>query len=142
MTIDEFFAQLLNVCEHFEWRLVPDVSTIPEQRSRVRLRLRAAPGRNPSRPLMDPIGALCYSRTGRVHEPAAWSEAGEDLTLLPSDAAKIHAASNDRTWTGPKGSRKPLPEMVTLRVRLLESVGLAVVVPRRGSRQDHPQPAP
>ena len=127
MTTEEFFADLVNVCERFEWKLVPDTRTRrPERRSASRLHLRAELGIGASRVILDPVGAVCYARTGKLYQAAAWEDAGEDLGMAPSDAAKVYAASNDRTWTGPKGKREPLPDMITMRLRLLESVGLAV----------------
>lgn len=48
----------------------------------------------PNGPLFDPIGAVCYSRTGVVFSEENWFQASEEIGLNHIDAGDLTAAGN------------------------------------------------
>lgn len=128
MTLDDFLAALGGVHDRFGWCLVPDMGPGSERRARPRLHLRAVFRAKGEETVFDPIGALCYSRTGSVFSPHDWPDAGEVLGMAPKDAAVLVAASSDRTWSGPEGRRERVPILADVRNRMIDMVGLADAV--------------
>jgi hypothetical protein len=100
------------------------MSSGTERRTRSRLHLRAFSRSGSVQTVFDPIGAVCHARTGEIYEPGSWADAGELLGMVPTDAAAVIAASNDRTWTGPDGGREPAPTLRAMRIRMMEAAGL------------------
>jgi hypothetical protein len=124
MTIDEFILELEQVHLQFEWVLRPEPGPVPERRSKARLALRAQSRSSSVAAVFDPIGAVCYARTGKIFPPMDWPGAGKALGIMIADAATLFAVSTDRTWGGPTGHRKPVPELIAMRRRMIGSVGL------------------
>lgn len=125
MTLDEFLLALGGVHDQFGWCLVPDVHPDAERRAQPRKHLRGIARSQGQETVFDPIGAVCYARTGTVYLPHDWPDAGEALKMAPRDAAVVVAASSDRTWTGPEGQRESVPTLLDVRVRMIAAVGLA-----------------
>lgn len=124
MTLDEFLSELLGVRDRFGWCLVPDIGPGSERRAHPRLHVRAVSRSKGEERVFDPIGALCYTRTGTIYGPHDWPDAGEVLGMAPRDAAVLVAASSDRTWTGPEGQRERVPMLAGVRDRMIGVVGL------------------
>src|SRR5688572_22082383 len=126
MITKEFLAELETVRHFFEWKLVPDSSWKPELRSQPRGRIRGYCRHGPKDFVFEPIGAVCFIRTGRCYTDEAWLTAANVIELSLMDAADLIAAANDRTWIEVSGSRSREPYMRRLRERLAASVGLQV----------------
>ena len=127
MITKEFLAELETVRDLFQWKLVPDANWERELRSQPRLRIRANCEYGPEVVLaFDPIGAVCYIRTGRAYADDAWLEAATVIELFLIDAGDLIAAANDQTWIESGGRRNPRPDMERIRNRLAASVGLQV----------------
>jgi hypothetical protein len=124
MTMDDFFAELERVHAQFEWTLRADASRMAERRSKPRLTLCAVRKHGSVSTIFDPIGAVCYTKANEVYEPKDWAEAADTLRIPIADAALLSAAANDRTWAGPDGQRKPVPELAAMRERMLKTVRL------------------
>lgn len=127
MIASEFLAELQRVRPTFEWALAPDTTKAAhERRSRPRLCIRAT-YKDPLRQFVfDPIGAVCYINTGKVHGADSWIEAAKAIELSLIDAGDLTAAANDRTWVTVAGPRKPIPYLQQLRGQLAASVGLEI----------------
>jgi hypothetical protein len=124
MTTQEFLAELESVSRQFDWTLRPDRPQGQDRRSRPRLHLRALIPGSPA-PILEPLGAVCYARTGKAFEGTSWPEAARELGLNPADAARLLAAAHDRTWEDQAdGTRKPVDEMLALRKRMLAATGV------------------
>jgi len=128
MIASEFLAELQKVRPTFEWALAPDTSRQPERRSRPRLCIRATYKHASGAVVFEPIGAVCYKHTGKVHGVDAWIESANAIELSLIDAGDLTAAANDRTWTNDAGPRKPIPHLQHLRAQLAASVGLEIKV--------------
>src|SRR5262245_793385 len=64
MTLEEFLQELERCQNDFYWMLVTDARQVPEARTTPRVRLRATlPGQTDAS-ILDPIGVVCYMRTG------------------------------------------------------------------------------
>jgi hypothetical protein len=124
MTLDEFLTALNDVRDRFGWCLVPDAGPGSERRAHPRLHVRAVLLSGGRETVLDPIGAVCYSRTGSVYEPRDWPDAGEVLGMAPRDSAMLVAASSDRTWSGPEGQRERVPMLAEVRDRMVRVLGL------------------
>jgi hypothetical protein len=124
MIASEFLAELQKVREQFKWTLTADTSRHPERRSRPRLCIRATYTNPAGEVEFDPIGAVCYANTRKVHRVDDWIEAATALDLSLIDAGNLTAAANDRTWTNDAGPRKPIPQLQQLRSQIAASVGL------------------
>ena len=122
---EEFFAELLRTKDEFAWQLERDVTGVPERRSQDRLRARASHKELATRAVvLDPIGAVCYALTRELHAHEHWQEAANAIQLSLISASDLIAAANDRTWKGKEGHREPDEYLLTLRTRLLATVGL------------------
>lgn len=122
MTTEEFLRLIRNEREQFDWMLTADTGHHAERRAKPRFQLQALAKAMPDVPL-DPIRAAVYARSGAVAD--TWIEAAEALELDPGDAGALAGAANDRTWTDRGGRRMPVVELMVIRQRLLEAVGLA-----------------
>jgi hypothetical protein len=122
-TLDEFLQALELIHDQFEWKLIPEPHPLPEQRKTPRLALRGKPKRAPEIIALDPVAAVCYAQTGQLHE---WYKAGVLLGLDLFDTAGLVASSNDNTFSGSKGQRKPEDKLIAIRRRILEAVGMVV----------------
>jgi hypothetical protein len=128
MTIEEFFVELEKLDERFQWslRATPHV---PERRFKPRLVLRAHVDCRSRAATLDPLGAVCYALTSKLYKPHNWPYTSEALGMELSDAAVLVNASNDNTHMGPEEAREPIPELVVLRLRMIEAVW--IVQPER-----------
>jgi len=125
--LEKFLDGLRETCSRFDWRLLPDFGKDSDPRTTPRYRLRAVALDGPAAgTTFEPLGALCYTRTGQIHSEDAWSEAARALGLPSLCVADIIAAANDHTWSGPGGQREPVAHLQALRSRLIRSVGLRV----------------
>ena len=123
MIAKEFLAELEKIRDSFNWKLVPDTHWQEERRSKARLRIRGT-SKNGPEGLFEPIGAVCYIRTGRLFTAEAWMEAATTIDLSLMDASDLISAANDRGWTDASDGRKPSEYVERLRAKLLASVAL------------------
>jgi hypothetical protein len=125
MTATEFIEGLTKIRASFDWKLVRDTSWTPDRRTQPRFQIRAT-GRDPRAKYFEPIGALCYTRTGITYSPDSWRDAARTLNFSDADAWQIVAASNDLTWhpVGPDKLRGPDPQIESLRTQLESALGL------------------
>jgi hypothetical protein len=123
VTIDQFLEDLKETRGTLAWGLVPDTSWAADRRAWPRYRIRAQSDDEAAGVFVfDPIGAVCYSKTGNVHGEDEWAEAAAEIGLSKEDGQRLYDAANDRTWSGPEGNRHPVRELQELRVRLIEAV--------------------
>lgn len=129
MVTEEFIAELKEIRPLFDWTLDQELtySGGTKRRLKPRLCIRALRKDDPSRTMVEPIGAVCASRTGNTFSPSRWMEAAGAIGLPFEEASRVSAAINDRTWTGKEGERKPDPELEALRQEIAQAVGLHVV---------------
>ena len=126
MIAKEFLLELEKIRDSFEWKLVSSTDWHEERRSQPRLRIRGICKNGPPGILFEPIGAVCYVRTGRVCVEDAWLEAATAIDLSLMDASDLIAAANDRGWTDAADGRKPSEYVQRLRARLAGSVALGL----------------
>ncbi len=129
MTIDEFIAELTTIRPMFDWKLDHELAYSGGTKRRLtpRVCIRASRKDDPSRTMIEPIGAVCASRTGNSFSPSRWMEAASAIGLPLEEASRISAAINDRAWKGKEGGdRKPDPELEALRQEIARAVGLRV----------------
>ena len=125
MITEEYFAKLGRVRNEFTWKLMPDDSWASERRGQARLRARASHRTLAAdSSMLDPIGAVCYAVTQELYEPEYWQDAANAIELSLISASDLIAAANDRTWKGKEGRREPDEYLLSLRRRLIETVGL------------------
>lgn len=123
MIAKEFLVELQKIRDSFNWKLVPDTHWHEERRSKPRLRIRGTCKNGPEG-LFEPIGAVCYMRTGRLFTDDAWLEAATTIDLSLMDASDLISATNDRGWTDASDGRKPSEYVERLRAKLMASVAL------------------
>jgi hypothetical protein len=125
MTADEFILELAKVRTLFNWKAIPSRSQGPERRSKERLLIRGTSKDLVDGVVFDPIGALCYVRTGQAYHTVVWLEAARALRLREMDAWQLNAAANDVVYTqvGPD-QRRLHPHLAALRSELTAAVGL------------------
>jgi hypothetical protein len=126
MIASEFLFELEKVHSTFRWALTPDPAREPERRSGRRLRIRGTCKHASGELVFEPIGALCYARTGKIFGVDAWIESANELKLSLIDAGDLTAAANDRTWASVADSREPVSYVHQLRIQLVASVGLGI----------------
>jgi hypothetical protein len=124
MIAREFLVELERISDSFEWKLVPDMWLGLERRSRPRFRIRGSCKYGPAHIVFEPIGAVCYIRTGRVCADDAWLEAATAIELSLIDAGDLMAAADDRGWVETTDSRKPSKYLQNLRKRLAATLSL------------------
>lgn len=122
----EAFIQALEAARAlFDWSLVADAGAEPDARNRIRYRLRGVGRKGKSAGVtFEPVGAVCYARTGEIYDEDNWSGAARALGLPSLCMAELIAAANDHTWIGPGGDREPVEYLRGLRLRLIQAVGL------------------
>ena len=120
----ELISELENVRRHFQWRFVPNGHASLDRRRWNRHRLRGICRESLGEMLFEPIGAVCYIKTGRTYINDSWIEAANILGLSLMDAADLTAAANDVTWQRESGAREPDRYIQSLRKRLIAAVGL------------------
>jgi hypothetical protein len=120
MTVQSFIAELAKVREQFEWRLEPDSSEGSERREWTRYQIRAVPEGGDV--VLDPIGAVCYARTGKSFDALDLAETCKAIGLAPEDAQHLADAANDKTWEESNGRRRPNVELQALRVEIIRAV--------------------
>lgn len=121
MNVESFLKELNQARKQFDWLLEPDTSPGSERRAWTRLQIRAVPEDHDDQ-LLDPVGALCYTLTGKLTGPEEWEEAAQALGLPPEEARRIVDAANDRTWEESTGRRRPNRGLQDLRVALIRAV--------------------
>jgi hypothetical protein len=131
MVASEFLVELEKIRGQFDWTLVEEGASTPERRSKPRLSIRATSKTGPTDVLFDPIGALCYIRTGRIYPLPSWIAAANAIGLSLIDAADLVAAADCRVWRQVHGHSQPDPYLPTLRQRMAS----ALDVPTDGSAQ-------
>jgi hypothetical protein len=135
MTTSDFIDELKTVRSLLEWKLVPDTNWTPERRAQPRLQIRATSDDFFSDFLFDPVGALCYVRTGLAYE-LDFSRVARWLNLPENDAWLIKAAANDLTWQQVGECRRPQPQIQFLRSQLAAAVALEIEAALRTSSPD------
>lgn len=107
MVTSELLEELNRIQGNFTWHY-------EGQSKRIRAKLRF-----PSHQvLFDPIGAVCYSRTGLAFDEDHWFGAAERLGLSHIDAADLTAAANN---VSPNANQ---PYMHRLRCQIIDDVRL------------------
>ena len=121
MIAREFIEELKSIQHLYSWKFQSDGNLAGNRRSRLRLSIRASLNESED---MDPIGVVCLAKTGRRFDAESWIQAANAIELSLIDAADITAAANDRTWKAEGKGRVMDPYLVSLRKRLMNSVGL------------------
>jgi len=124
MVTKEFIAELKKSRDLFEWTLLQGTGTWVERRATPRLRVRAKLKNDPDQGLLDPIGAVCFARTGVLFSEDYWVEAAIAIGLSVQDARDVVAAANDITWRTVDDRREPDSYKQALRSWLVEATGL------------------
>ena len=123
--LEAFLEELEQNRSLFDWKLIPDSGKPSEKRGASRYQLRGICRRGPAAgAVFEPIGALCYAKTGAVYTEDTWSGAARALGLPSLCVAELIAAANDHTWAGPPGRRQPVAHLRGLRLRLIRAVRL------------------
>jgi hypothetical protein len=120
MVAKELIAELEKARDLFEWALFPGEAPVVERRRNPRLRVRGKLKKDPEKVMLDPIGAVCFSRTGIMFSEHYWVEAALTIGLAIEDARDIMAAANDMTWRNVGTGRQPDPYKQALRECLLD----------------------
>jgi len=120
MVTKELITELEKARELFEWSLLTGDAPVIERRKSLRLRVRGRLKKDPDKVMLDPIGAVCFSRTGIMFSEHYWVEAALTIGLSIEDARDIMAAANDMTWRNVGTVRKPDPYKQHLRECLLD----------------------
>src|SRR5262245_32314601 len=85
MVARELLDELKSVGQNFDW-------TYDGRTRKIRGKLKSAFNNNV---LLDPIGAVCYLRTGLLFEDDNWFQAAEEIGLSHIDAGDLIAAANN-----------------------------------------------
>ena len=83
MVAREFLEELSSIHRNFHWIYVGRGRNI---------RAKAKGWRSP---LLDPIGVLCYSKTGLIFDEEHWFQAAQQIGLSHIDAGDLTAAANN-----------------------------------------------
>jgi hypothetical protein len=84
MVANELLEELKNTRRNFDW-------TYDGSSRKIRATLKSDPvGR-----VFDPIGAVCYSRTGTIFDQENWYRAAQEIGLSHIDAGDLTAAANN-----------------------------------------------
>jgi hypothetical protein len=119
----EFITELRKVHHLFEWKYEADTNWPGNRRARTRLRIRAV-SNDAGNGIFDPIGAVCYAKTGQIFDADSWIAAANTIQLSLIDAADITATANQRTWKADGDGRVLDPYLISLRESLANTVGL------------------
>jgi hypothetical protein len=120
MVTKELIAELEKARDLFEWSLLKGDLPVVERRKHPRLRVRGKLKKDPEKVVMDPIGAVCFSKTGIMFSEHYWVEAAITIGLSIEEARDIMAAANDMTWRNVGKVRKPDPHKQALRESILD----------------------
>jgi hypothetical protein len=131
MIAAELISELEKIRSCFQWQFVPDSHLAVDRRGRNRHRLRGICKDRLGELMFEPIGAVCYIKTGRTYTNDSWIEAANILGLSLMDAADLTAAANDVTWQRESGAREADRSIQSLRKRLIAAVGLERRTPWR-----------
>jgi hypothetical protein len=115
MVTKELMAELEKARDLFDWTLAPGSGPVHERRQTVRLRVRGVLKDQTQKMIFDPIGAVCFSRTGLIFSEDYWVEAAISIGLSMEDARDVVAAANDMTWRTRENRREPDPYRQALR---------------------------
>ena len=126
MIATEFIAELQKAASMFRWNFVPQTGRMEDRLARPRLRIRGTRNDRGQSLVFEPIGSVCYARTGLIYDEDSWLDAANAIELSMIDAGDLTAAANDRTWREDGSVREPDPYMQSLRKRLAIAVGLGV----------------
>jgi hypothetical protein len=126
MNARELVDELKKVGHLFEWRLVSHTykPESVERRIQPRLRLRGVCKDGPENMIFEPIGAVCYIRTGIAYGEDNWLESALTLNLSPQDARDLVAAANDLAWRQVDDHREPDPYRQMLRQTMADAMGI------------------
>jgi hypothetical protein len=83
MVAREFLDELRSIHRNFHWKYVGRTRNI-------RAKAKGWHG-----PLLDPISALCYSKTGLIFDDEHWFQAAQEIGLSHIDAGDLTAAANN-----------------------------------------------
>jgi hypothetical protein len=117
MVASELLDELNRIRGNFTWHYDGESKRI---RAKLRFRSQAL--------LFDPIGAVCYTKTGVVFGEDHWLAAAEKLGLSHIDAADLTAAANNVSQLSNR------IYVDRLRSRIIEDVRLRPEIWRRGFR--------
>ena len=120
MVTKELMAELEKARALFEWTLSSGPGPVHERRMTPRLRVRGALKNNHERMVFDPIGAVCFSKTGLIFSEDYWVEAAISIGLSIDDARDVIAAANDMTWRTRENRREPDPYKQAIRKCLVD----------------------
>ncbi|HEY5443690.1 MAG TPA: hypothetical protein VIJ87_04305, partial [Pyrinomonadaceae bacterium] len=120
MVTKELITELEKARDLFEWTLSPSSGPAHERRRTPRLRVRGILKSNPELTVFDPIGAVCFSKTGFMFSEDYWVEAAISIGLSIEDARDIMSAANDMTWRNVNDRREPDPYKHALRKCLVD----------------------
>jgi hypothetical protein len=121
MVTKTLITELKKARDLFDWTLVTGDMPPVERRRSQRLRVRGRLKKQPDQGLIDPIGAVCFSRTGIFFSEQYWVEAALSIGLSMEDARDIIAAANDMTWRTVGSTREPDPNKIALRESLINA---------------------
>jgi hypothetical protein len=127
MNARELVDELKKVGHLFEWSFVSHTYTPAapvERRIKPRRRLRGVCKSGPEGMIFEPIGAVCYIRTGIAYGEDNWLESALTLELSPQDAKDLVAAANDLAWRQVEDHREPDPYRQMLRQTMAAAMGL------------------
>jgi hypothetical protein len=126
MNATELVEELKKVGELFEWKFIahPQRLESTDRRSRPRLRVRGRCKQGPADLLFEPIGAVCFVRTGVAYDEDHWLESAVTLEISPQDAKDLVAAANDLAWRQVDERREPNPHRQMLRQSMVTATGL------------------
>jgi len=131
MNARELVDELKKVGHLFEWSLVSHTYTpdsAVERRFKPRIRLRGICKNGAHGMVFEPIGAVCYIRTGIAYGEDNWLESALTLELPPQDAKDIVAAANDLAWRQVENHREPDPYRQMLRQTMAAAMGLELQI--------------
>lgn len=120
MVTKELMTELEKARDLFHWTLVPGTGPMVERRLTPRLRVRARLKNDPDKTVFDPIGVVCFSRTGLMFSDDYWIEAAISIALSIDDARDVMSAANDMTWRTVNDHREPDPYKDALRTCLMD----------------------
>ena len=120
MVTKELMTELEKARDLFTWCLMPGTGPMVERRQTPRLRVRAMLKNDPDKTMFDPIGAVCFAKTGLMFSDDYWIEAAISIALSIEDARDIISAANDMTWRTMDDHREPDPYKEALRNCLMD----------------------
>jgi len=126
MVTKEFITELEKARDLFEWTLTPGTGQMAERRATPRLRVRAKLKNDPEMVQFEPIGAVCFAKTGMTFTEDYWVEAAISIGLSVQAARDLVAAANDTTWRKVGDRRQPDPYKQSLRSALVQATGLQI----------------